>query len=111
MAVTHTKSVQGPVAARKVIGRYLDSSAVAADVEITLGFRPKRVKWVNLTDRIEIEWFEGMSDNTCLKRAANGTGTLESVGITVSDDGFTVNDDGTLAAIAQNKQISYVAEA
>lgn len=82
------------------------TSITAADyVEIDCGFKPRKVVWHNDTDRIMIEWREGMAANTCIKTAAAGTRTLETTngGITVSDGGFQVTQNATLAAIAASK--------
>src|SRR3990172_5415544 len=85
------------------VGRdVFDATAiVAADsVLVTVGFRPKYVRWENITDRVMVEWFEGMASNTCIKTAAAGTRTLETTngGITVNDKGFRVLQNATLAA-------------
>jgi hypothetical protein len=63
---------------------------------------------VNLTDRVEVEWFEGMA---CLKTAAAGTRTLETTngGITVDDKGFRVLQNATLAAVLASKTCYYEA--
>lgn len=110
MAVTHTTEIQGAVSARRIFGRYKDTAAIAANVEISLGFQPKYIRWVNETNVTMFEWHVGLGANKCIKTAANGARTLESVGFTVSEDGFEVDDDGTLDAIAQNDQIAYYAE-
>lgn len=98
------------------------TSITAADyLLVELGFTPKRVNFVNLTDRIQVEWFEGMADDTCLKTAAAGTRTLETTnkGITVCDadgnaaaDGkcFKVSQNATLAVIAASKTLYFEAQ-
>lgn len=99
-----------------------DATAITAtdSVVVNLGFTPKYVCWINLTDRIKIEWFEGMAANTCLKTAAAGTMTLETTngGITVcSSDGtanaggnsFSVLQNATLAAILASKTCTWMA--
>lgn len=97
------------------------TSITAADfLLVECGFTPKYVKFVNVTDRIAVEWFEGMAANTCLKSAAAGTNTLETSngGITVCDvegnaatDGrcFKVTQNATLAVIAASKTLTWVA--
>lgn len=62
----------------------------AADYTITLGFVPKYVKVVNVTDRITQEWWYGMTAGNFLETAADGTRTLET------DSGILVNSDGTV---------------
>ena len=80
-------------------------------VTVLTGFKPRYVRWVNLTDRVEVEWFEGMDANTCLKTAAAGTRTLETTngGITVDERGFRVSQNATLAAILASKTCVYEA--
>lgn len=86
-----------------------DATAItAADyVEIQCGFTPRYVRWVNITDRIEGEWFDGMADNSCLKTVAAGTRTLEVTGgnggITPVTGGFRVLQNATLALILASK--------
>lgn len=89
------------------------TAIVAADfVEIKCGFKPKFVSWLNFTDRIEVQHYEGMAANTCLKRAAAGTSTLETTngGITLTEDGFRVSQNATLAAILASKVCYWRAE-
>ena len=84
-----------------------DGTAITAadSVVVTVGYKPRYVRWENATDRIGIEWFEGMAANTCIKIAANGTRTLETTngGITVTNTGFSVLQNATLAAILASK--------
>lgn len=90
-----------------------DATTIVATeyTRILTGFKPRYVRWVNLTDRVEIEWFEGMTANTSLKTAAAGTRTLETTngGITVDDKGFRVLQNATLAAILASKDCYYEA--
>ncbi len=98
------------------------TSITAADsVVVNLGFTPKYVAWENVTDRIKVEWYEGMAANTCIKTAAAGTRTLETSngGITVCDsDGvantagksFAVLQNATLAAILASKTCTWIAK-
>lgn len=66
----------------------------AADVTLTLGFKPKHFKVTNVTDRLTQEWFAGMNFGDFLETAANGDKTLET------DNKLEVNDDGTVDLIA-----------
>lgn len=89
------------------------TAITAADyISIEVGFTPKRVIFVNATDLIRVEHFEGMTADTCIKTAANGAVTLETTnkGITVSGNGFTVSQNATLAVIAASKVCYWVAE-
>jgi hypothetical protein len=84
-----------------------DATAItAADyVEIDIGFKPKYVEFVNATDRIAVEFYEGMTADTSIKTAAAGTRTLETTnqGITLTETGFRVSQNATLAVIAASK--------
>ena len=89
-----------------------DLSALPRDrVVVLTGFKPRYVRWVNLTDRVEVEWFEGMTANTCMKTIATGVRTLETTngGITVDEKGFRVLQNATLAAILASKTCHYEA--
>lgn len=64
---------------------------VAADFTIFLGFIPTYVKVVNITDRVQSEWFAGMNQGDSLKTIANGTRSLETsdgliVGVAETDN-------------------------
>lgn len=94
-----------------------DATAIVATdyTEIRLGFRPLYVAWENVTDRVRLEWYDGMADNSCIKTAANGARTLEVTGgnggITPTDTGFRVLQNATLAGILASKSCQYRAEA
>jgi len=78
----------------------------AADFTITLGFRPIKIRVINLTDRVQAEHFVDPSPVTgtttyglhagandySLVTAAGGTVTYEAAGIALTSDGlgFTV---------------------
>lgn len=88
------------------------TSITATDyVEIACGFKPKYVKFLNATDRIAVEFFEGMADDTSIKTAANGTVTLETTnqGVTPVARGFRVSQNATLAVIAASKTCYFIA--
>lgn len=99
--VTDGVAQQGKVA--------FDGTAItAADyVEIACGFKPVYVRWENATDRVSVEYFQGMADNSAIKTAAAGTRTLEVTGgnggITLTERGFRVLQNATLGAIAASK--------
>lgn len=67
----------------------------AANFTITLGFAPKKVRVINLTDRVEaIHYVNALLDAgnnaKSLLTLANGTVTYEASGIAVSGKTFTV---------------------
>lgn len=108
---TLTKTV-GPnnVVTGKVV---FDGTAItAADyIEIDVGFKPRFVRFENATDRISVEAFEGMADDTCIKTAAAGTRSLETTnkGITMVGRSFRVAQNATLAVIAASKTCYFYA--
>lgn len=103
MAITET--IRSPLnTLRHVIITHIDTGTVAARTFV-VGFKPTYVKVVNETDRIEMEWYEGMADAEGLIRVANGTGTLVTTnGITPTADGFTLGLETTV--YITNKQYS-----
>ena len=103
MAITETINLPLNLLRMAVIS-HIDTGTVAARKFVT-GFKPRYVKVVNETDRIEAEWFEGMADSESMIRIADGTGTLNtSDGIIPADDGFTLGLNGTV--YIQSKQYS-----
>lgn len=113
----------GDAPAIKVGRDVFDATAItAADYALfSVGFTPKYVAFENVTDRIKVEWYEGMAADTCIKTAAAGTRTLETtnLGITICDaDGvatttgrcFKVAQNATLAVIAASKTCTWVAQ-
>ena len=108
---TNSDKQDSPAAAQGKI--VFDATAITAtdSTRVLTGFKPRYVRWVNLTDRVEVEWFEGMDPNTCMKTAAAGTRTLETAngGITVDEKGFRELQNATLAAILASKTCIYEA--
>lgn len=98
------------------------SSITATDYIVQqLGFVPRKIVVENVTDRIRVEWHEGMTADTCIKTAANGTRTLETTnkGLAVcrsdgtADAGgsyFSISQNATLAVIAASKVINWYAQ-
>lgn len=90
------------------VGKIVTSSATAAAATITLPFTPRYVKFVNLTDRIIDEWFEGMASASSLHTVAAGTVTLEATnGIAVSGGSFTL----TATTLVASKTFYWIAYA
>ncbi len=111
LTLTYNKSQGTPAAA---VGKVVfDATAItAADyIEVTTGFTPKYVKFDNVTDRICVEFYEGMTADTCVKTAAAGTRTLETTnkGVTIVTGGFRVSQNATLAVIAASKTCQFLA--
>jgi hypothetical protein len=105
------------------VGRIVfDATAITAadSTLVNLGFTPKYVCWENVTDRVKIEWYEGMAANTSIKTVAAGTRTLETTngGITICNSegvadvngkAFSVLQNATLAAILASKVCTWAA--
>ena len=100
---TNTVSQSGSVR-NHAIGQVVTDSGTAAVTTFTVGFTPRYVKFVNLTDRIVDEWYEGMAADSSLHTVAAGTITLAtSGGITVGKNSFTV----PAALIPASKTLTY----
>lgn len=103
MAITASQSNEQSVNG-STQGYFLDSAATPAALAPAVGYKPRFVQVVNLTDRITFEWYEGMAADSMIQTVAAGTRTLVvSAAITVSDSGFTV----AAALILQNKQYAW----
>jgi len=90
-------------------GVIVSDAGAAAAATITVGFLPRHVKFVNLTDRITDEWFEGMASASSLHAVATGVLTLEAVnGVAVS----AANNSFTLTAVTMvaSKSFYWTAE-
>jgi hypothetical protein len=115
MAITQSQQSPGTLGAQFASGSYFDDAGSPVDAVITIGFKPRYVCVDNVTDRIKVEWYQGMSEtsNTCVKTAAAGTRTLETTneGILVSATTFTISNNATLALLVQNKQLRWYAMA
>lgn len=73
---------------------------------VNLGFRPRHVKVVNVTDVIVMEKLEGMAANAVVNTVTAGTTTINTSSlITFDATGFTM----TAAAVGSAKAISWVA--
>jgi hypothetical protein len=66
----------------------------AADFTLNVGFIPKYVMILNVTDRVKVEWWEGMNFGDYIKTAANGDTTLETDNAIEVDNVGTGDQDG-----------------
>lgn len=90
----------------QTIGQVVSDAGAAADTLFVTGYRPRVVRFINLTDRSTIEWFEGMADDSALLTVAAGTRTLvTSSGVTPSASGFTIK----AATLIASKTYTYEA--
>jgi hypothetical protein len=124
MTITSTQNNTPPVV-QFASGSQLDDAATPAAVTITLSFRPRYIRVVNETTRVEAEWFEGMAATKTLKTVANGTRTLDTTSLIAPVTVTSVqsnNDNPTetsqyysftilAASMAQNDQIRWQAMA
>ena|SRR3990167_4487085 len=93
---------------RMATGTYLDTGTVAAYTYSDLGFKPRYIRVINTTSGDEACWIEGMTAATEFKRVAAGTGAVtSSLGLTVTDRGFTFGLD--LDMNATSEQVYWVA--
>ena len=100
-------------APKSKVGRNVfDATAITAadSTLVSLGFTPKYVVWENVTDRVKIEWYEGMAANTSIKTVAAGTRTLETTngGITICDSDGTANVNGKCFSVLQNATLAAI---
>ena len=100
----------GQIAQGKVV---FDATAITTTdyVRINCGFQPRYIKWVNLNDRVAVEWFEGFGSAECLKTAAAGTRTLDTTAAAVVVDkvGFRILQNVSLGAVAASKTCYWTA--
>lgn len=76
-----------------------DATAItAADyISISVGFVPKYIVWSNDTDRVMVEWRDGMAQDSCIKTVAAGTRTLE---VTGGNHGFVIGSSSNTNSVA-----------
>lgn len=110
MALTTNSQSQAGGVSNLSVGQVVTDSGGAVDTTFTLGFTPRYIQWVNRTDSIMLEWFEGMAANSAVRTIANGTRSLDvSSGITVNAStsaagtGFTIK----AADIPASKSLSW----
>ena len=111
---TQTGNTGPSDAAQVKVGRVTmpATSITAADYLVqSVGFTPRYVKWDNNTSRIQAEWYEGMTADTCIKTAAAGTRTIETTnkGITICDSDGTANTKGRYFKVSQNATLLAIA--
>ena len=104
MTITASQTNSVDRALRIASGSHTDDAAAPAAIAVTCGFQPRYVRVVNLTTRVEYEFFAGMTATHALKTVAAGTRTAEtSAGITLTSTGFSA------PAPAQNDVVYWIA--
>lgn len=69
-------SLSGVYVAATDVNTTKNASLAAGVLTLTLGYVPVHVRLINLTTRIEREWFTGMAANTTIDSDAAGTMSL-----------------------------------
>lgn len=106
MPITSTQSA-GAGVVNIALGRFFDDGTVAA-FTIELGFKPRYVIVSNVDSRDQMEFFEGMADDSGVKTVAAGTRTLDVAdAITPNSNGFTMGLDTDV--VVTSEQISWLA--
>lgn len=101
---------------QRAIGKVVfDGTTITATeyLRIECGFKPRKVRVLNLTSRIEGEYWEGMSSAQHLRTVAAGTRTLDTTAAVFSldDRGFRVLQNATLAYITASSDVYWEAVA
>lgn len=101
---------------QRAIGKVVfDGTTITATeyLRIECGFKPRRVRVINLTSRIEGEYWEGMSSAQHLRTVAAGTRTLDTTAgsFSLDDRGFRVLQNATLAYITASSDVYWEAVA
>lgn len=94
-------------------GVVVTDGGAAADTTFTCGFAPRYIAFHNATDRISLEWFDGMASNSAIRTVAAGTRTLDvSSGITPGTAAAGTAGQFTIKAadIPASKSCYWVAE-
>jgi len=114
--MTITSAVKiSPTAKNMAVGRFMDTGTVK-QTAVHLGFIPRYVKLIDLTNNDTYEWFEGMAANSAFKSVDAGDQSLvTSNGITVGElDTGAVNTwtvyGQTLGAATDTSHLNAVGE-
>jgi len=107
MTITQSQTPDSGVVQRAV-GRYI-TDGVAAEFNITCGFKPRYVRVINVTSLDMMEWFEGMANASAIKTTAatSAISLITSLGITPLAKGFTIGLDLDVNVSAE--QLSWIA--
>jgi hypothetical protein len=113
MALTTNIVTQAESITNLAVGQVVTDAGAAADTTFPIGFTPRYVCFDNLTDRIKLEWYEGMAANSAIRTVAAGTRTLDvSSGLTVNASGTSGGNSFMVKAadIIASKVFSYLAK-
>lgn len=84
MALTTNTQTNAMGVVNRAEGKVVTDAGAAADTTFTIGFVPRVVRWINATDRITLEWYNGIGANS-IRTVAAGTRTLDSSSYIVVD--------------------------
>lgn len=99
MTLTTNTQKQAEGVANIATGKWISDGGTAATQTIVLGFTPRYFEWVNATDRITDQWYDGMANDTAIDTAAAGTRTLlGSGGITIGTSAAGTATSVTIAS-------------
>jgi hypothetical protein len=113
MALTTNTLSQAESIANLTVGQVVTDAGAAADTTFPIGFTPRYVCFENLTDRIKLEWYEGMAANSAIRTVAAGTRTLDvSSGLTINAGGSATGNSFMVKAadIIASKTFAYMAK-
>lgn len=112
MALTTNTQTNAASISNMAVGQVVTDGGAAADTVITCGFIPRYIKWVNRTDSIMLEYYEGMAANSAVRTLAAGTRSLDvASGITLGTAALGTAGQFTVKAadIPASKSFSWVA--
>lgn len=93
-------------------GRVVTNADAAAAATFNCGFKPRRIEFHNLTDRISQMWHEGEPDGESLQTIATGVRTLEAAtGPTLGTEALGTVNSFTMPAgtMVASKTFAWVA--
>lgn len=88
------------------IGRFTTDATGPVDTSFNIGYTPRYVRLINLTDGNQLEWFEGMApDSAVSTTAAGASSVITTNGITANSTiaGFSVK----AASLPASKTFTY----
>lgn len=76
MAATTVSQSNTESVSNLAVLRITTDAAAAANTTFQVGFLPRVVRFINVTDSIMYEWYEGMAADSCIQTLAVGTRSL-----------------------------------
>ena len=100
MGIATASTVRSETQGSRAVQYFTTDAVAAADTVFNFGFVPDVVRFVNLTDRIQDEWFAGVPAGYALHTVAAGAVTYVTTG------GITVATAGNAAGTVQEGDIT-----